>query len=226
MKQDPDLKSRLEYVSRKIEQTARTAGRDPREITTVVVTKFHPAELIRELNQLGVKNFGESRHQEASRKTAELADLQATWHFVGQLQSNKARAVAGYCQVIHSLDRLSLLKGIGSADRRVDCFIELNLTADPGRGGIQPTGLVEFAELAVQEPNIRLLGVMAVAPLGVEPRAAFSRVREASDLLRTISPESKWISAGMSQDFEEAILEGATHLRIGTAITGTRPQAG
>ncbi len=226
MKQDPDLESRLGAVSQRIQEAARVAGRDSDEITTVVVTKFHSVDLVRELNRLGVKNFGESRHQEASQKAVELADLQLTWHFVGQLQSNKAKAVVSYCQVIHSLDRLSLLKGIGAAGRKVDCFIELNLTDDPERGGIQPSALGKFAESVVEDPNIRLLGVMAVAPLEVEPRVAFGRVRAASELLRTISPESGWISAGMSQDFEEAILEGATHLRIGTAITGTRPPAG
>jgi uncharacterized pyridoxal phosphate-containing UPF0001 family protein len=105
----------------------------------------------------------------------------------------------------------------------IDVFLQLNLSDDPGRGGVVPGGLEALAEHALAAPGLRVRGVMAVAPLGQEPRAAFARVREASDRLRLIAPDARDISAGMSGDFREAILEGATHLRIGTAITGSRP---
>jgi hypothetical protein len=209
-----------------IEDAAREAGRDPGELTTIVVTKFHPASLIRELASLGVTDVGENRHQEAQAKAAELSDLDLTWHFVGQLQSKKARQVRAYAQVIHSVDRLSLVDALRSDEATVDCFVQLNLTPDPGRGGVADRDLEPLVEHVLDTPGLRLLGVMAVAPLDEDPRAAFARVRAASGRVRRLSPEATAISAGMSQDYAAAIAEGATHLRIGTAITGNRPAHG
>jgi pyridoxal phosphate enzyme (YggS family) len=224
------LASRLAEVDERIADAAREAGRDPSTLTRIVVTKFHPASLVRELARLGVREVGENRHQEASAKAAELADLGLAWHFVGQLQSNKARAVRGYAASVHSVDRASLLRPLGAGDdgdaRELDVFLELNLTDDPGRGGVAPADLMPLAERAAATPGLRLRGVMAVAPLDAEPRAAFARVRAASDALAALAPAATAISAGMSGDFRAAILEGATHLRIGTAITGNRPRAG
>ena len=220
------LAERLAAVRHGIEDAARAAGRDPGELTTIVVTKFHPASLIRELASLGVTDVGENRHQEAQAKAAELSDLDLTWHFVGQLQSKKARQVRAYAQVIHSVDRLSLVDALRSDDATVDCFVQLNLTPDPGRGGVADRDLEPLVEHVLDTPGLRLLGVMAVAPLDEDPRAAFARVRSASDRVRRLSPGATAISAGMSQDYAEAIAEGATHLRIGTAITGNRPAHG
>jgi len=220
----PDtLAERLERVTLEVADAARAAHRDPASITTIVVTKFHPASLVRELAGLGVRNVGENRHQDAGPKAAQLADLDLTWHFVGQLQSKKARQVVDYARVIHSIDRLSLVQALDGAS--VDTFIQLNLTDDAGRGGVQPGELELLAEAVLATSTLRLRGVMAVAPLGEEPRAAFARVREASDKLRGLAPDANELSMGMSQDFREAIAEGATHLRIGTAITGNRPTA-
>ena len=220
----PDtLAERLERVTLEVADAARAAHRDPASITTIVVTKFHPAALVRELAGLGVRNVGENRHQDAGPKAAQLADLDLTWHFVGQLQSKKARQVVDYARVIHSIDRLSLVHALDGAS--VDAFIQLNLTDDAGRGGVQPGELELLAEAVLATSTLRLRGVMAVAPLGEEPRAAFARVREASDKLRGLAPHANELSMGMSQDFREAIAEGATHLRIGTAITGNRPTA-
>ena len=221
------LAERLERVTSEVTDAARAAQRDPGEITTVVVTKFHPASLVRELAGLGVLNVGENRHQDAGPKAAELVDLGLTWHFVGQLQSKKARAVLDYASVVHSLDRPSLVSALG-AERAdpIDVFLQLNLTDDPGRGGVAPAEVEPLAEAVLAASGIRLLGLMAVAPLDEEPRAAFARVREASDRLRSLAPQADRLSMGMSGDFREAILEGATHLRIGTAITGNRPIAG
>ena len=222
---DDGLADRLARVDGEIADAARAAGRDPTGLTRIVVTKFHPAELVRQLADLGVRDIGENRHQEAATKAAELSDLDLTWHFVGQLQSNKAKAVRRYASSVHSLDRASLADAL-AGDTPLDVFLEVNLTGDLARGGVDPEMLVPLGERVLSTPGLVLRGVMAVAPLGEEPRAAFARVREASEQLRRLAPEATAISAGMSGDFREAIAEGATHLRIGTAITGKRPAPG
>jgi pyridoxal phosphate enzyme (YggS family) len=219
------LADRFAAVTSQIEDAARDAGRDPRAITTVVVTKFHPASLVRELFALGVRDFGESRHQEAAPKIAELADLGATWHFIGQLQSKKARQAREYVQVIHSVDRDSLVDALVGESSR-DVFLQVNLTDDPERGGVTPDRLDALVERAMGAEGITVRGLMAVAPVGAEPRSAFARVRELSERIQRSSPSANALSIGMSGDFREAIMEGATHLRIGSAITGNRPALG
>lgn len=223
MAADAALADRLARVESAIVDACRDAGRDRSEVTLIVVTKFHPASLIRDLAELGVRDVGENRHQDAAPKAAELGDLPLTWHFVGQLQSNKARAVAQYARVIHSVDRSSLVAALARAEVPLDVFLEVNLTDDPGRGGVQPEQLVPLAETVLEHPSLRLRGVMSVAPLGEDPRRAFARLRGYGDRVRTVAPEATQLSAGMSGDYAEAIAEGATHLRIGTAITGERP---
>ena len=235
---DTTLGERVALVNEGIADAVRAAGRNIDDITTIVVTKFHPAQLVRDLYDLGVRNVGENRHQEAEAKAAELAHLDLTWHFIGQLQSNKARAVRKYAQVLHSVDRPSLVNALANAAMTpeglpennaveiLDCFVQLNLTQDPGRGGVQPADVVELAELVAAQPSLNLLGVMAVAPLDEEPRVAFARVKAASERVQTVIPQANFISAGMSHDYAAAIAEGATHLRIGSAITGNRPVAG
>ena len=221
---DAQLADRWADVTARIADAARAAGRAPDDITTIVVTKFHPASLIRQLVQLGATNIGESRHQDAAPKAAELVGEPLIWHFVGQLQSNKARAVSDYCSVIHSVDRTSLVDALQRAQKPLDVFLELDLSGQPGRGGAQPHELDALAERVLNTDTLRLRGLMAVAPLGAEPRGAFAQLRSYSERLRTLAPEASDISAGMSGDFVDAIAEGATHLRIGTAITGERPQ--
>jgi PLP dependent protein len=224
---DPSLQERLRGVDDEIADAARRAGRDPADIVRIVVTKFHPASLVRELAELGVRDVGENRLQDAEPKAAELAELGLTWHFVGQLQSKKARAVRRFARVLHAVDRDSLVDALARDDEpRLDCFVQLNLTDDPGRGGVRDAELEPLAERVLGTSGLRLLGVMAVAPLDEDPRRAFARVRAASDRLRALAPEADRISAGMSQDFRAAVAEGATHLRIGTAITGKRPDRG
>lgn len=222
------LADRLAETDARIADAIRDAGRDPSEITRIVVTKFHPVEMVRELVGLGVRDVGENRHQEAQAKAAELADVALRWHFVGQLQSKKARQVRRYAVAVHSLDRGSLVDALAEADAGgpvLDGFLQLNLTDDLGRGGVGPDDVEALAERILAAPGLRLRGVMAVAPLDEEPRRAFARVRAASERLRHLEPSATAISAGMSEDFREAVLEGATHLRIGTAITGKRPQS-
>lgn len=222
------LAGRLARVRSGIADAASAAGRPASDITTIVVTKFHPIALLRELHDLGVRDFGENRHQEASVKAQELADVDdLTWHFVGQLQSKKARQVAGYADVVHSIDRAALVTALsGPRERPLECFVQVNLTSDPARGGVAPGDLELLVELVSATPALRLLGVMAVAPLGEEPRHAFARLRALSGLVTAIAPDAGSISAGMSHDYREAIAEGATHLRLGTAITGNRPDPG
>lgn len=217
------LEARVLEVQERIAAAARAASRDASEITTIVVTKFHPAELVRELYALGIRHVGENRHQEAVAKQAELSELDLTWHFIGQLQSNKARAVAEYARVIHSVDRPSLVSALSNQDREVDVFLEINLTDVPGRGGVLPVELESLCEAVLQVPVLNLRGVMAVAPVDEEPSRAFERVLEYADRVRAMAPGARDLSIGMSGDFEDAIALGATHLRIGTAITGKRP---
>ncbi|MGN6272983.1 MAG: YggS family pyridoxal phosphate-dependent enzyme [Protaetiibacter sp.] len=227
MNADPPLAERLATVDAGIADAARSAGRDPAELTRIVVTKFHPASLVRELAALGVRDVGENRHQEARAKAEATEDLDVRWHFVGQLQSNKARAVRRYAYAIHSIDRDSLIDALADPDGEpLGCFLEIDLSGQPGRGGADPADAERLAERVLGTQGLRLLGVMAVAPLGEEPRPAFARLRAVSDRIRALAPEADRISAGMSGDYAEAILEGATHLRIGTAITGKRELRG
>lgn len=229
MSSDPavggDLSDRLARVAADVESAARAVGRRPEEITTIVVTKFHPAELVRDLYERGVRDVGENRHQEAQVKAAELSDLEGLrWHFVGQLQSKKARQARRYAAAVHSLDRSSVVDALSSDDGTLlDGFVQVNLTDDPSRGGVPVDDVESLVERVLSTPGLRLRGVMAVAPLDEPPRAAFARLRGVSDRVRSLAPEAQDISAGMSPDFAEAIAEGATHLRIGTAITGMRP---
>ena len=218
------LAERLASVTEQVADAARAADRDPAELTTIVVTKFHPASLVRELAALGVTDFGESRHQDAAPKAAGLADLAIDWHFIGQLQSKKARQVAEYVSTVHSVDRGSLVTALDGHSLGV--FIQVNLTDDASRGGVQPADVAALADDVLATSTLRLLGLMAVAPLGAEPRAAFAHVRELSGVLQERAPDATALSMGMSGDFREAVLEGATHLRIGTAITGNRPTRG
>lgn len=224
------LADRLEAVQGSVADAIRDAGREPADVTTIVVSKFHPASLVRELHGLGVREFGESRHQEASAKAAELTDLELDWHFIGQLQSKKAKQALAYARVIHSVDRDSVVDALagGTADAVIplDVFVQVNLTDDAARGGVRVGDLDALIERVTAAPGLRLLGLMTVAPLDSEPRPAFARLRELSERVIAVDPAASALSMGMSGDYREAVLEGATHLRIGTAITGNRPNPG
>lgn len=227
-----ELAERLAALDARIDEAARAVGRDPRELTRIVVTKFHPPELITALRGLGVRDVGESRQQELSQKRSllpETTDL--TWHFVGQVQTKKARAVRAAADVVHSVDRHRLADALHAADPEADSplavFMQVNLTEDPARGGVAPEAAVELAEhIARNCGSLSLRGVMAVAPLEEPPARAFQRLADVSARVRAVVPAASAISAGMSGDFAEAIAAGATHLRIGSAITGPRPLRG
>ncbi len=229
------LQDRLARVDAQIADAARAAGRDPSELTRIVVTKFHPAELVRELHRLGVRDVGENRQQELSAKLAELGELpHLRWHFIGQAQTNKARALRAAASLVpltvHSLDRARLADALDAAggpdDPVLDVLLQVNLTDDPGRGGAAPDEVEQLAEHVLGLETLRLRGVMGVAPLDEPAASAFSRLRACTDRVRGLAPEATWMSAGMTADFPEAIAAGATHLRIGTAITGPRPPGG
>lgn len=223
------LAARLSAIDERIADAARQAGRDPNEITRIVVTKFHPAQLVRDLHALGVAEVGENRQQELTAKRAELEDVRLRWHFIGQAQTNKAAAIRRASDVVHSVDRVRLADALhraASDDGVLDVLVQVNLTEDPGRGGSTLTDAEALAEHVLGLDSLRLRGVMAVAPLDEDPAAAFARLRAVADRIRLIEPDAHWISAGMTGDFVEAIQAGATHLRIGSAITGPRPDRG
>ena len=223
------LAERYRSVLANIERAAADAGREESSVHLIVVSKNHPASLVSELAQLGQKSFGENRDQEASKKAAELdaAGLELDWHFVGQLQTNKVKSVLEYASTIHSIDRPSLVselsKQLQKQEKRIDGFIELNLTDDPGRGGVAPSELLSLAELVLKVEQINLLGVMAVAGLGKDPAEEFERALDLSAQLQTVAAGADQLSMGMSEDYEIAIKLGATHIRVGSAITGPRP---
>lgn len=218
-----EFAERLQSVRQRIDVACERAGRDSSEITLIVVSKYHPVSTIRVLESLGVHDFGENRHQEAQQKANELTDLDINWHFIGQLQTKKARQAARYASVIHSIDRTSLVDALATSERTIDAFVQVNLTADPGRGGVSPDNLEKLTQHVLETPTLQLRGVMAMAPVDEEPKVAFERLAEYSARVQKIAPAASEISAGMTHDFEEAIQFGATHLRIGTAITGNRP---
>ena len=224
-----EVEAALVRVRERIDAACSSAGRDPAEVTLVVVTKFFPASDVRLLADLGVRHVGENRHQEAAGKASECADLGLDWHFIGTLQSNKAVAVAGYSSVVQSVDRAKLVtalaRGAREAGKVVDCLVQVSL--DPpgasGRSGAASSQVHELAERILESEHLRLRGVMGVAPLGGDPRDAFVRLGEVASDVRRLAPAATWISAGMSGDLEQAIAEGATHLRIGSAVLGQRP---
>ena len=221
-----ELAGRLHRVRERIAAACAGAGRDTSEITLVAVTKTWPASDVRLLYGLGVTDFGENRDQEAAPKAAQCADLAITWHFVGQLQTNKAASVARYAAVIHSVDRIRLVRALGSAAHRTErvltCLIQVSLDGKTGRGGAPLAEASALAEAVVAEPGLLLGGVMAVAPLGLPAREAFAGLARSAAAVRAVRPDATIISAGMSGDLEAAVEAGATHLRIGTALLGDR----
>lgn len=224
-----ELAEGLARTRERIAAAAEAAGRTPEEITLVVVTKFFPESDVRLLADLGVRDVGENRHQEAQAKAAACADLDLRWHFIGSLQSNKAAAVASYADVVASVDRPKLLSGLsrGAAERGVDLdvLVQVSLDQPPQaqRGGVAPDSALELADRIAAAESLRLRGVMAVAPLGEDPVPAFERLAGVAARIRDQHPEADQVSAGMSHDLEQAIAAGATHVRVGSAILGNRP---
>ncbi len=226
-----NLAERLAAADEGIARAAQTAGRDPLSITRIVVTKFHPASIVDELYALGVRDVGENRQQELTEKVAAIGERAGLrWHFIGQAQTNKARAIRAVASAVHSVDRTRLadaLEAAASEDSPVlEVLLQVNLTDDSGRGGAGENELERLAEHVSGCHTLRVRGVMGVAPLDEPPAAAFERLASMAGRVRTVVPDATWISAGMTADYAEAIIAGATHLRIGSAITGPRPLHG
>ncbi|WP_427132595.1 YggS family pyridoxal phosphate-dependent enzyme [Pseudarthrobacter sp. S9] len=228
------LGDNLAAVRQRIDAAVAAAGRQGNPPRLIVVTKFHPAQDVRRLASLGITDVGENRDQEAADKAAQLTELDLRWHFIGQLQSNKAKSVVKYAHAVHSVDRpplaAALAKAMATERERtgrapLDCFIQVSLDddADRHRGGALPADVPGLAEQLAGSEGLRLAGVMAVAPLGTDPAAAFEKMAAISARLTAQFPDAMGISAGMSQDLEAAIRFGATHLRIGSDILGPRP---
>lgn len=224
-----ELRSNLAELRARIGAACAAAGRPAGEITLIAVTKTFGVPDIAALSELGITEIGENRDQEAAPKAAECAalGLPLRWHFVGQLQANKSASVVRYADVVHSVDRPRLVTALGSrvraAGRTVICLVQVSLDDVPGRGGAPPDQALALAAAVAGEPGLALGGVMAVAPLGRPARPAFARLRQIAELVRSDHPGAVMISAGMSGDLDDAIAEGATHLRIGTALLGGRP---
>jgi PLP dependent protein len=221
-----ELADRLDEVQTRISRALAAAGRTD-EPALVVVTKFFPASDVDLLAELGVTAIGENRDQEAAAKCAEIVHRdRLAVHFIGQLQSNKAGSVAHYADVVQSVDRAKVVRaldrGAEQAGRRLEVTVQVNLDEAQGRGGVAPGEVRALADLVAAAGSLTLRGVMAVAPLGGDPRAAFARLREVADDIRHDHPDATWVSAGMSGDLEAAVAEGATHLRVGSAILGSR----
>jgi PLP dependent protein len=221
-----ELAVRLTALRQRIAAACQAAGRDPADVTLIAVTKTWPASDVRLLSELGVSDVGENRDAEAAPKAAQCADLDLTWHFIGQLQTNKVASVVRYATFVHSVDRLRLIRALGTASRRADavvqCLVEVSLDGDPARGGAVAGEVPALAEALAAEPGLVLAGVMAIAPLGMAPLDAFGLLLDSAAVVRAVNPAATVISAGMSGDLEDAVAAGATHLRIGTALLGDR----
>jgi len=229
-----ELRDNLTAVRARISAACAAVGRSPDEVTLIAVTKFHPATDAVLLAELGVRDLGENRDQEASAKAADVAQLLAgrdvsvpRWHFIGQLQTNKAKSVVRYADVVHSVDRPELVRALSRAVENagrdpLEVLIQVSFDADPHRGGGTADQLLELADTIVSEPTLRLRGLMAVPPIEADPDVAFARLAELSAQLVARHGQADLISAGMTQDLEQAVKHGATHVRIGTALLGRR----
>lgn len=208
-----------------IQSACERAGRSPADVTLIAVTKGFPAEAVREAFAAGLRNFGENRAQEATTKLPGLADIRThvTWHMIGHLQTNKVKTVLGLFDIIHSVDSFHLAEAISRrALGTVPAFLEVNASGEPSKFGFAMAGLSDEFDRITRLPNIDVRGLMTVAPLSADResvRPVFRRVRDAA---RTLGLSQ--LSMGMTDDFETAIEEGATHIRVGRAIFGDRPE--
>jgi pyridoxal phosphate enzyme (YggS family) len=230
------LEENLRAVRARIDAAARAAGRDPSAVALLAVSKTRPAGDVRALAALGHRDFGENRAQELLGKARELEDMELAgvplrWHFVGQLQRNKAAAVARLGAVVHSVDRASLASALDrvgqDTGRPVDVFVQVDLGGPEGdlaaRGGVVPDDVPALADTVASAAGLELRGLMAVAPRGAEPGAAFERLAALAARVRADHPGAVELSAGMSGDLEAAVAAGATVVRVGTAVFGDRP---
>jgi pyridoxal phosphate enzyme (YggS family) len=214
-----EITANLQEVKDRITRAAQLADRDPAEIELIVVTKTFPITDIEVLSELGEHNFGENRDQEAAPKASAIS---ATWHFQGQIQSNKIKSISQWADVIHSISTVKEILKFAQSPRSHQVFLQVSLDGELERGGASPSELPELAEIVNESNNLELMGLMAVGPLGVDPKIAFSDLAQIHQGFKAAFPNAKYLSAGMSGDFEAAILQGATHIRVGSSILGSR----
>jgi PLP dependent protein len=229
------LAANLARVRARIAAGCAAAGRDPAGVTLVAVTKTYPAQDVLRLAALGVADVGENRDQEAAPKAEAVAaaGVRVRWHFVGRLQRNKCRSVVRYAELVHSVDRVDLVRALSRAvdqhrDRPLDVLVEISIDGDPERGGAVAEGdepdhdLDRVTAAVLAAPGLRLRGVMAIAPLSWDADTAFARLAQLAERVRAAEPAATVLSAGMSADLEPALAHGATHVRIGTSLLGKR----
>ena len=211
MSRQQELADRLGQVQSKITRP---------DVTLIVVTKTYPVSDVQILHDLGVRNFGENRNEEGLEKSAVI---DAMWHFQGGVQSRKLRDIASWAGVIHSIDNLGHLQKLDSvSEKGIDIFLQLSLDGDPDRGGVTETELAQLADAALATEHLRLLGLMCVPPVKAEPRTAFTEIAAIHRRFMAHYPQATSLSAGMSGDYQIAMDCGATHIRVGSSILGSR----
>lgn len=217
------IASSLNDVKSRIAAAARDAGRNLAEITLIAVTKTYPTSDVAILRDLGQINFGENRTEEGFEKSLAVPGI---WHFQGQVQSRKLREIAAWADVVHSLDQASHIEKLArictETSKVVKVFLQLSLDGAPDRGGVLEENLEHLAEAVVNSENLQLMGLMCVPPVEYPHDAAFTEIAEIQQRFLAHYPEAKYLSAGMSSDYETAIAHGATHLRVGSQILGSR----
>lgn len=224
-----ELAHRLQEVRNAIAAATRTAGRDERAVTLVAVSKGHQAELISAAARLGITDFGENYLQEALPKIAAVREAGLVWHFLGRLQANKTRPVAEHFDWVHGLDRLRIAERLSQQRSHLapplNVCLQVNIAQDDKKAGVAPADVAPLAAAVASLPHLRLRGLMCMLPEGLDTparRGAYAQLRQLLVTLRTSHPELDTLSMGMSGDFSDAILEGATIVRVGTAIFGPR----
>jgi pyridoxal phosphate enzyme (YggS family) len=219
-----DIAHNLAHVREKIQASARSSNRELSEIKLIAVTKTFPAIDVEILHELGIRDFGENRDSEGAAKSKEV---QGDWHFQGQIQGNKLKSIIKWASYIHSLDSHDHLEKIATLCKEreeapLGIFIQVSLDGAQGRGGVPAQELTRMADLVTSTSGIQLMGLMAVAPLGVEADKAFTELAVIHRAFSANYPSATALSAGMSGDYESAISHGATHIRVGSSILGSR----
>lgn len=234
MSRAAELEGNLHTVRQRIETAAEKADRDPSGVKLLAVTKYFPPEDVAALIDLGLTDFAENKDQEAAAKVPALKALRPNatprWHMVGNMQTNKARSVARWADEVQSVDREKLVNAIAKAVREqerppMDVLIQVSLDGDPARGGCPIASVEELANVVTRQGELRLQGLMTVAPVNSDENAMFAQLADVAGRLREDHPDMIEISAGMSGDLEQAIAHGSTCVRVGTALLGARPIA-
>lgn len=243
------VSERIDRFRVRLHEACQAAGREPGDVTLIAVTKNHPPGYAAQAARSGLIELGENKPQELARKSEGLAEIdpaladEVTWHFIGRLQRNKAKQVAAYADLVHSIDRAALADAVAKAavaddrwsvQQPLPVLLQVNLDPDAprdehdstaARGGVHPLDVLSLADRVAAHDHLRVRGVMAIAPLGQDPQRCFARLYDASVALREAHPGAELISAGMTGDFPAAIENGATHVRVGTALFGDRALA-